>query len=248
MRKSWVVPALIVVFAVIVSYFMDSGDGVPFSSSSTGERGVSLFQDTLRQMGYTSRTSFRPLNQNTDTSHIYVIVQPRQPHVTEEMARDMLMWVHNGGRLIYLCNTYPFTAIDRVINTQARDIGGFFLYRYGNGEIITGNATALTNSILMENSLNGQLLSSLLTQWSGVRSGDIYFAEYYHGFHVAETFVGRLPLIIRLVMAQILIVSIIALIHLGKRFGNPVPFYEETEREENEYIRALARLYMESDR
>jgi hypothetical protein len=36
--------------------------------------------------------------------------------------------------------------------------------------------------------------------------------------------------------------------HVGKRFGKPVPAYEETEREENEQVRALARLYNKTDR
>ncbi|MCL1862489.1 MAG: DUF4350 domain-containing protein [Defluviitaleaceae bacterium] len=245
MRKAWVVPLLIVVFVIAVSYFVDSGDGVPFSAGSTGEGGVSLLYDTMRHMGCSARMSRRPLNLRTDTDHIYVIVQPRTPHVSTDMAHEMLEWVRMGGRLIYLCNSYPSTVIDRVMGVQGSEIGGFLFYSYGYGKVITGGATQLTNYSLMQNSLYGQLLQNFVAQWNAERTGRIFFAEYYHGFHTSENFVGRLPIVIQLVMAQIVIVAIIAILHLGKRFGNPVEFYEETEREENEYVRALARLYME---
>ncbi|MCL2198910.1 MAG: DUF4350 domain-containing protein [Defluviitaleaceae bacterium] len=248
MRKAWVIPLLIIILAVTISYFLDSGDGVPFSSASTGEWGVSLLRDTMRHMGYTARVSRRPLNPRTDIDHIYFIVQPRTPYVNAYMAWEMLDWVRAGGRLIFLCSSYPNTIIDRALSTHGREVGGFLIYRYGLGEVITGNATALTNYELMHNSLSGQLVQSFVTGWNTERTGEIFFAEYYHGFHAPETFVGRLPLVIRLVMLQILIVAIIVILHLGKRFGNPVEFYEETEREENEYVRALARLYMENDK
>jgi len=246
---AWVLPALIVVLALFVAYFLDTGDGVSYSSSSTGERGASLLFDTLRHMNYPVRASYRPLTRHTNTDYVYIIIQPRTPPITLEPAKELLEWVENGGRLIFLCRRYSNTAIDEVLNTNGRNFGNFTLYRHGDGEVVTGSASIITNRILMENYSHGEAVQTTLERWNAERNIEgIYFAEYYHGFHTPQNFVGRLPLVIRLILAQMVLISIIMIWHLGKRFGNPIQYYEEVEREENEYVRALARLYMETDR
>jgi len=45
---------------------------------------------------------------------------------------------------------------------------------------------------------------------------------------------------------QLAIIAALIIWRLGKRFGEPIPFYEEIEREENEHIKALANLYQKS--
>ncbi|MCL1842269.1 MAG: DUF4350 domain-containing protein [Defluviitaleaceae bacterium] len=252
MRKNfvWVFSAAIIVMAVLVSYIMDTGDGAAYSISSTGERGASLLFDTLRHMDYRVRASYRPLTSRTGTDYVYIIIQPRTPLINYYMAEEMIEWVRNGGRLIFLRGNHPLDLVfDNVINTAGIDLGDFWAYRVGSGEIITGSAPDVRNDYLMNNSGAGQAIQLTLDRWNSERDiATIFFAEYYHGFHTAETFVGRLPLVMRLLLAQVLILTIIAIWHFGKRFGNPVPYYEETEREENEYVHALARLYMENNK
>jgi hypothetical protein len=247
MRKTgaWVIPMIIVALAiVIVNFFeVETPAANPYTSFSAGDRGSSLFFDTLLHMGYNVQTSHRPLNRYTSTDYIYVIIQPRMPAVNSYMAAEMLEWVRRGGRLIFLSRNLG--VINHEINMQGRQVGDFTHYRLGYGEILTGSAFPLTNSHLMSHPEPGQLLHATIANWN---AQGIFFAEYYHGFHASENFLGGLPLVIRLVLAQLVIFVIVTVRHLGKRFGNPTPFYQETEREENEYVRALARLYMESDR
>ena len=248
MRKAgaWIIPTVIVALAILViSLFEVDTTGNPYSSFSATERGSSLLFDTLQHMGYDVRVSYRPLNRYTSTDYVYIIIQPRTPPVNSSMASEMLEWVRRGGHLIFLCRNYPRTAIDHEINAQGSQLGNFTRYQLGNGEILTGRASQITNYRLMNDSESGQMLHAAISNWN---PDTIFFAEYYHGFHTAETFIGSLPLVIRLVLAQLVIFVLITLWHLGKRFGNATPYYEETEREENEYVRALARLYMESDR
>lgn len=236
---------LLIALAIGVSYFFDTGEGVPYSVSTTGEGGASLLFDTLRHMGYSPRTTYHPLNRDVSTDSVYIIIQPRTPTINQNMADEMLEWVHNGGRLIFLSNQHPNSVLNRAAGTPGRDGGDFLLYRIGYGEMITGRAAQITNIYLMDSHTAGEAIQTTISRWNSEREIDnIFFGEYYHGFHTTESFVARMPLIFRLAAVQILILAVVAVWHLGKRFGNPTPLYEEIEREENEYIRALARLYM----
>ena len=251
MRKknsfAWLVPLVLVMLAISAGYFFDSDDGAAYTSASTGERGASLLYDTLKKMGFGVRRSYRPLTTEISASDVFVIIQPRSPAVCEFMAAEMLEWVQGGGRLVYLCSRFPNTIIDTSHEVRGRSVGDFMIYRYGSGEIITGRAAPVTNRALMQDHTSGEAIQSTLTRWNAERKiGNIFFAEYYHGAESPTEFAGRMPLAMRLVFLQIIIAVIAAVWHLGKRFGNAVPYYEEVEREENEYVRALARLYMVS--
>jgi hypothetical protein len=196
-------------------------------------------------MDYPVRVSYRPLTRETRTDVVYIIIQPQSPRITEQIAKDMLEWVENGGRLIFLCNSFPFGIFDELLEMRGNHSGSLRVYRHGRGELITGRAREITNAELMENHATGEMIQTTLSRWNSERRVEnIFFAEYYHGIHIPETMVARLPLVIRLILAQIVILAIILVWHLGKRFGNAIPYYEEVEREENEYVRALARLYM----
>lgn len=245
--KKWTAllfPAIVVLAALGVSYFLDTGDGTPFSVRSTGERGASLIFDTLRNMGYPVRRSYRPLTADSDTENVYVVIQPHSPHVNTSLANEMLEWVYDGGRLVFLCRTHPRSAIDREFNASGTPVGPFTLYTHGAGAVLTGSSAHVENGVLMENHTNGQRIQRVLADWNAEREfAAIFFAEYYHGFHTPQNLVGRMPLVLRLILLQMVFLSIVGIWFFGKRFGNPVPYYEEIEREENEYVRALARLY-----
>jgi hypothetical protein len=247
-KKSWIFTAAIVAVAMLFAYYSDTGDGAAYLHSSTGERGASLLYDTLRHMDYNVGVSRRPLTSQTNNTHVYIIIQPRYIFDDSEIA-EIFEWVQNGGRLIFLCRRFPTTVLDREIKSDGVNIGNHIRYRYGNGEIITGKAENITNGAMIKNSSYGQFLQTTLDRWHREREiENIFFAEYYHGSRVQETFIGRLPFVMQLIAAQILIISVITIWHLSKRFGNPIPLYEEIEREENEYVHALARVYMETER
>ena len=85
------------------------------------------------------------------------------------------------------------------------------------------------------------VLHRALDAWQADR---IWFAEYYHGYRTRETLVTQLPDVVKYATAQLVLITFVMVGWLGKRFGKPVPYYEEIEREENEHIKALAKLYM----
>ena len=232
----------IIVAAVVVSFVLnDSNDEGPvFAPFTTGEMGTSLFYDTLRHMGYTVVMASSPLTFYSDNRDVYVIIQPTNPIVSDEMAAEMMEWVRFGGRLIFLQNNAHPILERHLQNHHRQQVGDFVIYYDGTGQVVIGQANTLTNRNLAQNSNPGATLHQIIHDWDAER---IVFPVYYHGVHPSETFFSQLPLIIRLVIIQ-LGVAVLALIwHHGKRFGRPIVVYEETEREENEQVRALARLY-----
>ena len=240
-RLAWIFPLIIVIFAIAIAYFFDTGGEASYTTSSSGENGASLIFDTLRNMNYNVRKSYRPLTTEISPNDVYIIIHPRTPGVCHCMAEEMREWVRMGGRLIYLCSN------DRHFMPHGREAGDFRIARLGEGEVMSGRSSLITNRALMNDYTAGESIQSMINRWNSEREiENIFFAEYYHGFQSPETFIGRLPLVMRLIFLQIIFLSIISIWHLGKRFGNAVPFYEEVEREENEYVRALARLYMKS--
>jgi len=239
--KKVIMPLFIVLaVALIINFLSATDEGADFTSFTTGERGTSLLFDIFTLMEHDVRVSYRPLGATTDLSSVYFIIQPTAPAVTEAMAREMLDWVRRGGRLLFLHNQFP-TIIDMLIDEEyGHDLGDLVLFRYGYGEVATGPSYRVTNGHILHSTGTAHLISLILERWE---AETIFFAEYYHGVLIRETLLGRMPVIIRLLFVQMALAGVVIVWHLGKRFGNPIPFYEETEREENEYVRALARLY-----
>jgi len=210
-----------------------------YTSFSYENAGVSLLHDTLQHMGYPIALLYRPA-QTVDINAAVFIIQPVNPRIDYEMTHDILLWVRRGGRLFYLDNRYP-TAMDQILDSEYREaISSMRLYQVGMGEVITGPADIVANANLMGNYFYGEGITYILSRWNPDR---IYFAEYYHGFHAASGMFRQMPLWLRLVTFQIIIGAVALMWHLGKRFGNPIPLYEEIEREENEQVLVLARLY-----
>jgi hypothetical protein len=241
-RRTFVL-ILIVLAAAVFVLLQTNGDGPPFAPNSTAEGGTSLFYDTLRHMGCPVRMVYTPLTRQRDIRNAVVIIQPYNPPVTVEMAEEMLEWVRLGGRLVFLHNSGPPELDLLLLDMESIGEGGFFRYTIGLGEIVTGRAHGLTNIRLMNDPAPGEVLHRIISSWGTER---IDFSLYYHGYRPPETMFSELPLVMRLVLIQLGLAGLAVVWHLGKRFGKPVPAFEETEREENEEVRALARLYMKT--
>ena len=233
-------PIVIILITAIVLHFSGqiSNDGI-YIASSTGEHGVSLFFDTLQHMGYPVEISRRPVNINSDKNHVNIIIQPQ--YFNASHINDLLEWVRHGGRLIFMSNT-PIIS-EAIISYIGTRFGSLIIYEIGNGILVTGNSLEIINQYLMHSYSTGTLLHSIINHWD---ADIIFFAEYYHGPRSTQNLFARLPLIIRLIFMQLALVGIMIVWYVGKRFGNAIPYYEEHEREENEHVFALTRLYMKT--
>jgi len=244
--KKLIMPVIIVIIAAVVLYVFSSDDSGPeFRASTTGERGVSLLYDTLQYMGYPVGVSRNRVDMRTNINHAYIIIQPSYPlFFDEDIVNEKLEWIRMGGRLIFLQNQNN-TAFDIALSNYATNFGSLRLYELGEGMLVTGRANDITNLNLMEEPNTGAILQIIIDIWGADR---IMFGEYYHGPRPTDPLFNRMPIIVRLVFVQLALVAVMLVWYLGKRFGNPVVYYEEHEREENEHIHALTRLYMKIKR
>ena len=232
---------VIVIMGAAVLYIFDPpGNDAAFSAFSRNEHGTGLLFDTLRHMGYPANISYRPLTPSTNTDHVYIIIQPYAPPINLARAEDIMEWVQDGGRLIYLHNAHPTIFDVMMPYLSGNRLGDMTHYHVGAGEIIIGRASPITNYNMMNNPSAGRLIESTLNNWN---ADFIWFGGYYHGLQPADNFLTNLPLVVQMVLLQIIIASVFGIWYFGKRFGRVVEAYEETERQENEHVHALARLY-----
>ena len=216
-----------------------------FTSFSHGDSGVGLLYDTLRLMRYPVSILYQPVGNAVSVNDVVIMVQPSRPRLNDAMAEDILFWVQRGGRLIYLENSQT-TIMDRALwGEYFTEFGSLRWYSHGMGEVLVGRANLIINANLMEDSTYGEGIALVLSEWNPER---IYFAEYYHGFRREPSGFQMMPEWVQLAAYQVIIAIFAIMWHYGKRFGSPIPYYEEVERKENEQVMALARLYKRADR
>lgn len=216
----------------------------PYTTFSTVDEGASLVYDTLRIMGYPVARDTMFISAARPTGNIQIVIAPRQ--FNDELRDDMIDWVIHGGRLMFFDTVTGANAGRRLLSGVTTDgttpVEGGTIYRIGLGTLFVGDANRLTNISLLETDGEyGQLIVNIINTMDFTR---IYFNEAYHGYNQNRTFFEILPPTIRLMSFQIGIIAVTAIIYLSRRFGKTVAYYEEAEREENEYVFTLSNLYM----
>ncbi|MCL2016056.1 MAG: hypothetical protein FWG68_07420 [Defluviitaleaceae bacterium] len=239
-----IIPIFFIVATLTIAR-MTSDTHANFSSFSARETGASLLFDTLNYMQYPVAVLYSPVTPAINTDYAILIIQPSNPRPNQDSVEDILNWVRIGGRLIFL-ESNRNNLIEQAMGSHSfASLGTLRLYSLGMGEIITGDANAILNGHLMANAIYGERLTTILSIWNAER---VYFAEYYHGYRADDNLFRQLPLWLRLVAVQLLAAAAACVWHFGKRFGSPIPLYEEIEREENEQVLVLARLYRHADK
>ncbi len=230
----------IIYILILVFISGKQGQNQPdYTIYSTNKAGASLFYDTLRDLGYDVATSFSKIDEETSMNDLQVVVGVDHSFCSEEDFDLLMQWVYAGGSLLYFQedDTYDMT---KYINANAR-LEKNNPIPYGEGTIYLGKV----QDVLNENFMNDQHAGYEMMQAVDIHTFDkMIFNEYYHGLQYNKSLWEKLPFDFKIVVVQLLIVAIVLIWHLGKRFGKPIPYYEEVEREENEYLLALANTYM----
>jgi len=216
-----------------------------YTTFSTANEGTALLYDTLKIMGYPVARDTMFIDKDRPVDNVQIIIQPGYSYRSEKHYDDIRSWVARGGTLLYFESGYgdyffsPGNNNDFEMIEQT-DAGN--LYQLGLGKIFIGKAQHFTNIVLIEGGdIHAQQIANML---NNVSSNKIYFNEAYHGYGTEKGLFESLPPGIRILGFQLILVAIAMAVYFGKRFGRVIPYYEEIEREENEYVFTLTNLYM----
>ncbi|MDR1001296.1 MAG: DUF4350 domain-containing protein [Clostridiales bacterium] len=245
-RQSKGIVIILIMFLLffVVNFFvvgMYESTAPNFSTYDTEGKGTALLYDTLSKMGYSVDRGFEFVTLDADTRQTQLLIQPAMWFSPDEQD-EIMEWVASGGRLIVLesggYTQFDYYFEDFYFADVANDY--YYGYYYGLGMIVTGDSGPITNAALMENSRPGAALAEILGQTS---HGRIVFNEAIHGYVDERSTWQKVPDQLKVIVFHIAILAFYLVWHYGKRFGEPIMYYEEVEREENEHAKALANLY-----
>jgi hypothetical protein len=233
----------LIIFIILIPIFLwfafqlssSMGNRLPnYSVINKSKKGFSVFYETLKELNYPVERSLKTLNaENVGT--VQIAAMGGEFDVNDIKVRN---WIGDGGTLVYLTNEkYP--NIGYAVTPEI--IGNISLYKYPSGMLIVANADDLTNKALVKDT---QYAYELLEAIHGYSSRGIYFNEaHLYTSSSSKSLWEVIPVEFKYIIYQILIVLAAYMYHKGKRFGKPIPFYEEVERIENEYLYSAASLY-----
>ncbi|WP_053956069.1 hypothetical protein [Inediibacterium massiliense] len=240
-KKKGIALVLIIVFLVANYYFhiIDRSIGENSQNNkalplNTSYEGVSIFYDTLKSLEYSVAVQGENFLEH-GYEDIYIITEGKyDKNFDIKKAQD---WIKNGGKLIYLTEDYKKYSYSNILK-QYKDKA--YLYQIKKGKLLIGDINLITNKTLFKNKEGAYFILNCIKDLNG----NIYFNEYYR-FEQGEypSLYKNLPIHIKIVLFQILLLIIGVIWYLGKRFGKAKEILDEIERGENEYLYAAANLY-----
>lgn len=118
--------------------------------------------------------------------------------------------------------------------------------RYGKGFIYLHTMPLLFSNRTLPLDDNATVAVNLIEQVAKFNTKDhsaIWFDEYHNGFVSGQDIWDVMPLWLKLVLLQFLILIIVLFIYYAKRFGSPFPLPQAPRRSILEYISSTANLY-----
>lgn len=202
--------------------------------------GCSVFYQLLKELDYPVERTLQPIN-SAGQNNIQIVADNYFGNFNPDNS-EVKEWVRNGGILFYLTPAnfyYDFNDQIKEINSDIKSI------KEESGLIILADVNSITNEKLSRETDNAYQLFTELNRYT---YNKLYFNER-HLFVTDRhlTIWDFIPMEIKYCLYQIFIILAGFFYYKGKRFGKPLPFYEETERMENEFLYSAASLYKQAD-
>ncbi len=247
-RDIWIFIVLIPIFLWLSLNF--SGDrnnkSLPHSVLNKGSKGVSVMYEAMEELGYSVEMTLEKI-ENKDSNTVQIILTSENNTSFNINDKAVRKWVGKGGKLILLSDKWEFIEADYGKKTDAfyslKDKQGSE-YHYGKGNFIIGDSELITNKALARDTEGAYWLLKKIEEWG---TSGIEFNEFYQYLDPRERSLWRdIPRGIKFTIYQILLLIIAIIFLKGRRFGKPIPLYDEVERTENEYIYSVASLYRQA--
>lgn len=201
--------------------------------------GYSVFYEALKDLKYPVERTLRPISEQ-DLDTIQIVTEQGALDINGE---DIKAWVKKGGKIVFL-SPRPLGKIDYEDVSPIKQ-GSITNYNYHKGKIIVSDVSYFTNEALMEDVSKAY---NLVSEVDGNSYKKIYFNEYNIFVQGQKRSLwDYTPLGIRIIVYQLALVLIALYYYKGKRFGKPIPLYEEVERSENEYVYSTASIYRQAN-
>lgn len=204
-----------------------------YAIDNKGREGYSVFYETLKELKLNTERTLTPVEFQNPSS-IQIIPTGGGFNLN---SGEVKKWLEKGGSILYL--TYGGIAILPEVGTpEIKE--GLTIYKVGAGRIIAADSSALTNNTLLTNKAKAYIVYKEIADLNK----PIFFNEsYIYSNQKKAELWDYISLEIKFIIYQLLIVLAAFFYYKGRRFGRAVPLYEETERNENEYIYSAASLY-----
>lgn len=211
-----------------------------YSIDNKSKNGISVFFETLKELEYPVERTMKSVEDHS-TKGLQVIVHNSNFSLKDE---KVMNWIEEGGTLVYLYEKYYLT-LDYASLEETRKY--VQVYSYGDGKIITAQVNNLTNSELYYQRTRNKERDEAYQLLQIIEEQDynkIYFNErYFYLPSESKSLWSSLSQEQKFVCFEIIIFLIAFFSYKGKRFGKPIPLYDEVERTENEYVYSAAALY-----
>ncbi|WP_079489767.1 hypothetical protein [Maledivibacter halophilus] len=241
-KDIWLFILLIPVFLWLSLNYADhrNDNGTSYSVLNRGSKGMSIIYETMKKLNYPVKLV---LDNVEDKSHdkVQIIVSAKNNRKFNINNDEIKKWIKNGGKLVYLYEDLENRKLKygKKINTYEKNDGS--VYSYGKGKILTGNIKLIANKTLTINTDGAYWILSQIDKWN---YNSLEFNEFYLYESSQKPSLWRdIPGGVKFILFQLAILIGAIIFYKGKRFGRPIPLYEEVERSENEYIYSVAALY-----
>lgn len=208
-----------------------------YSIINKSRMGISVFYEAMKEHDYPIERTLSNI-ESYKVNTLQIVANGGSFNINSEEVKE---WIGKGGTLIYLT---PLDLSFINFTTEFRNKGNLLVYEYKAGSIIVADVLSLTNKSIGK---NNKIAYDLLLEIDDKSTDKIYFNESYlfsEGYK--KSFWDYIPLEVKFILYQLLLIIGGIFYFKGKSFGRKVPLYEEVERSENEYLFSAAALYKQA--
>lgn len=256
MKKKKQLTAKNIIFFSVVSMILITGililstqlmEKTPYSFKNTGYFGNALFYDTLENLGYAVTYEISPMSQIDSNGLIIINVAGASKDISDTDYSILFDYVGKGGKVLVLSidanylktpdqGEFELVTTKSPFQKWETNKGGVLLY---------GDIYLLDNiNISSERNLTYEVLKEIHPY---MNENGVEFNEYYLFVHEGERSLWKeIPLGIKFILYQLLLLIIVFIAYKGKRFGAPLTLYEEAEPDEHQYAKAVGELYYQA--
>lgn len=226
--------ALVILLAIIHVITSYTNIYPIYSVKNKTKDGYSVFYEALDELHMPVSISNQQLEE-LETNNIQIV---SSNGVLDIESKEVMHWIEKGGVLVYLSYKLP---ID--YGVWLREENGIDYYQHGEGLILSLDKEHLTNWTLIDNKDQAYHLYKAIGE---LNRPIVFNEEHLYSVNIDHSLWYAIPIKYKWAIYQLLIAILGYLYFAGKRFEKIQPLYEETEREEDEYLNAVAYIYQKA--